>query len=179
MDFKELWSHVSTMDDPVKSELINSLKYAAATLPIAILGSETIRRSMDDEANPQFIEDSFANTINILVRIVATIVVLFAANRFATYFVPDGDYRVVAHMVIFLVATNSTVGTEIRELVDKYMGEDVPRAPDAPQQGQGMTTPTQFLPHPEIREPTTSTGSDIRAPPSVGPGTQPNFNEMY
>lgn len=198
MDFKELWEHITTFDDPVKAELVNSLKYAAAALPVAIVGSETIRRTMDDDKEPQFIEDSFANAINILIRLVAVIVVLFAANRFATYFVPDGDYKVVAHMVVFLVAANSTIGTELRELVSRYMGEAEPDIPPAAPPNQ-MVGPGQFLPHPQIREPTTSTGADIRAPPStggygggpsvggyggvatpsVGPGMQPNFNDMY
>lgn len=187
MDFKELWEHITTFDDPIKTELMNSIKYAAAALPVAVIGSETIRRTMDDDKEPQFIEDSFANVINILIRIAAVIIVFFAANRFATYFVPDGDYLVVAHLVIFLVAANSTIGSEIRELVGRYMDEDkdINMAPaSSPNQ---MTGPTQFLPHPQIREPTTSTGADIRAPPaggygggpSVGPGMQPNFNDMY
>jgi hypothetical protein len=59
MDFKELWTHISTFDAPVKSELTNSLKYAAAALPVAVAGSETIRRSMGDD-DAQFLEDSFA-----------------------------------------------------------------------------------------------------------------------
>jgi len=178
MDFKELWAHVSTFDDPVKAELTNSLKYAAAALPVAIIGSETIRRSMNDD-DAQFLEDSFANITNILIRLVAVIVVLFVANRFATYFVPDGDYRVVAHMVVFLVAANSTIGTELRTLVRNYMDVETKVATATQQQVQTMTGPTQFLPPPAIREPTTSTGADIRAPPSVGPGMQPNFNDMY
>ena len=178
MDFKELWAHVSTFDDPVKAELTNSLKYAAAALPVAVIGSETIRRSMGDD-DAQFLEDSFANISNILIRLVAAIIVIFAANRFATYFVPDGDYRVVTHMVMFLVAANSTIGTEIRTLVKHYMDVDVRTTVATKEVVQTMTGPTQFLPHPEIREPTTSTGADIRAPPSVGPGTQPNFNDMY
>ena len=197
MDITQLWAHISAFDDPIKTELANSIKYAAAALPVAAIGSETIRRTMHDDKEPQFIQDSFANAINILVRLVAVIGVLFAANRFATYFVPDGDYRVVAHLVMFLVMTASTVGTEVRELVRRYMGEvelDIPPAPPPNQ----MTGPNQFLPHPQIREPTTSTGADIRAPPaggygggpsvggyggvatpSVGPGMQPNFNDMY
>ena len=178
MDFKELWTHISTLDNPVKSELTNSLKYAAAALPVAIIGSETIRRSMDDDKEAIFIEDSFANVTNILIRLVAVIVVFFAANRFATYFVPDGDYKVVAHMVVFLVAANSTIGTEIRTLVRQYMDME-PQVMAPKQVVQTMTGPTQFLPPPAIREPTTSTGADIRPPPSVGPGMQPNFNDMY
>jgi hypothetical protein len=183
MDFKELWTHISTFDDPVKSELTNSLKYAAAALPVAIIGSETIRRTMDDDKEAIFIEDSFANLTNILIRLVAVIVIFFAANRFATYFVPDGDYKVVAHMVVFLVASNSTIGSEVRELVRRYMDTDQVAVAHK-EVVQTMTGPTQFLPPPAIREPTTSTGADIRPPPggggiSVGPGTQPNFNDMY
>jgi preprotein translocase subunit SecE len=124
MDFTELWHHVSTFDEPVKTELMNTMKYALISLPVIVAGVEGIKAlkpRTEDPDREKSTGESLALVIGMLVGIV---IVLFAADRVATFFVPDGDYRVIAHMVLFLVIADQSVGASIRNLVREWTGRE-------------------------------------------------------
>ena len=124
MDFTELWHHVSTFDEPVKTELMNTLKYALISLPVVVAGVEGIKAlkpRTDDADRDKSTSESLMTVVGMLVGI---LIVLFVADRFATYFVPDGDYRVVAHMVLFLVIADQSIGSSVRNLVREWTGRE-------------------------------------------------------
>jgi len=125
MDFTELWHHVSTFDEPVKTELMNTLKYALISLPVVVAGVEGIKsikgRTSDDPEREKSSGESLALVIGMLVGI---LIVLFVADRFATYFVPDGDYRVIGHLVLFLIVADQSVGASIRNIVREWTGRE-------------------------------------------------------
>ena len=125
MDFSELFAHVSKFDDDVKAELMNSLKYGLACLPVVVVGVEGIKalkpRQPEDPEHQKSTGESLMTVIGMLVGI---IVVLFVADRFGSYFVPDGDHRVVSHMVLFLVIADQSVGSSIRNLMREWIGRE-------------------------------------------------------
>ena len=127
MDFSDLWKHVSTFDEPVKMELVNSLKYAMVCLPVIVAGVEgikAVRGSREQQRDPDRRKSAGESLTLVVGMLVGIIVVLFAADRVATYFVPDGDYRVVAHMVLFMVIADQSVGDSIRNLVREWTGRE-------------------------------------------------------
>lgn len=125
MDFSELFAHISKFDDDVKSELMNSIKYGLVCLPVVVAGIEGIRtikgRTPED---PEHQKSTGESLMTVIMMLVGIIIVLFAADRFATYFVPDGDYRVIAHAVLFMVIADKSVGSSIRNLIREFTGRE-------------------------------------------------------
>jgi hypothetical protein len=125
MDFNELWHHISTFDEPVKAEFTNMIKYALAALPVVVAGVEGIRAVKNRHPEDPDREKSTGESLTTIVgMIIGILVVLFAADRFATYFVPDGDHRVVAHMVLFLLIADRSVGASVRNLMREWTGRE-------------------------------------------------------
>ena len=127
MEIGELWKHVSTFDEPVKSELVNTLKYAMVSLPVIVAGVEgikAIRGSREQHADPDRKKSTSESVMLVVGMLVGIVIVLFAADRVATYFVPDGDYRVVAHMVLVMIIADQSVGDSIRNLMREWTGRE-------------------------------------------------------
>ena len=124
MDFTELWHHVSTFDEPVKTELMNTLKYALISLPVVVAGVEGIKAFKPRTDDPDREKSTSESLMTVVGMLVGILIVLFVADRFATYFVPDGDYRVVAHMVLFLVIADQSIGSSVRNLVREWTGRE-------------------------------------------------------
>jgi hypothetical protein len=121
MDFSELFAHISKFDTDIKAELMNSLKYGLVCLPVVVAGIEGIKalkpRTQED---PEHQKSTAESAMTVITMLVGIIVVLFAADRFATYFVPDGDYRVIGHAVLFMVIADNSVGSSIRNLMREW-----------------------------------------------------------
>lgn len=116
---------MSTFDDPVKEELMNSLKYAMISLPVVVAGVEAIKGIRGTrERDPDRKKTTADSVILVVGMLIGIIIVLFAADRVATYFVPEGDYRVIAHAVLFMVIADQSVGDSIRNLMSEWTGRE-------------------------------------------------------
>ena len=189
MNVSELWQHLSNLDEPVVSELKNSLKYAMVVLAPVGIGAYGIKHLGQSVQTNDHAPPTTNMVLEIIAILTAIVVLCFAADRVGTYFVPEGDYRIITHLVLFLVIADSSIGRGVRKIVQ--WGVSAP--PDPPITGNegdqvvnvgGNGAPLSILrPQPTIRQPTTISGGDIRPPPqqqvSVGPGQQPEFNDMY
>jgi hypothetical protein len=157
----DIYNHM--IEETTRTDLTRTLQYAAAALAPIALGLETLRT-----LQTQYLHEE--TPLNALITVGLVLVILVLADRFANHFVPDGDHRPVAHALLFLLLAEGSVARAL-----KWRDAETSSEQPVQQPVQQMGPPLPSLP----REPTTMTGGDIRAPPSVGPGQQPNFNDMY
>eukprot|EP00518_Triparma_eleuthera_P019247 CAMPEP_0197555252 /NCGR_PEP_ID=MMETSP1320-20131121/12977_1 /TAXON_ID=91990 /ORGANISM="Bolidomonas sp., Strain RCC2347" /LENGTH=160 /DNA_ID=CAMNT_0043116249 /DNA_START=394 /DNA_END=876 /DNA_ORIENTATION=+ len=114
----------------------------------SVVGSQILQRWLGlnaggSKGGTQFPPGTFPNVLNIVVRLIGVVVIVFFSHRFATYFGPEGDNRMYVVLIFFLVATNSTVGNEIRRLVSRYVdGEEETAYPQGGQRQEEPHLPT-------------------------------------
>ena len=180
----ELYQHITNTDEHVTRELKHAIQYAMIVLTPIAIGTYTIK-----QYTPQTQDKVSINmAMEIIAILIAIITITFAADRIGTFFIPEGDYRIITILVLFIVIADSSIGRNIRNII-QWGVRDPPGPPTAGnnQDQKSDNNPTIDILRPQhvIRQPTTVSGGDIRPPPSVdsapsvGPGQQPDFDDMY
>ena len=97
--------------------------------------------------------------LEIIAILTAIVVLCFAADRVGTYFVPEGDYRIITHLVLFLVIADSSIGRGVRKIVQWGVGDTV---------SEGMTDIQESTKPPNPVQPAIVTHPQQTINPNVG-----------
>ena len=114
----ELYQHITNTDEHVTRELKHAIQYAMIVLTPIAIGTYTIK-----QYTPQTQDKVSINmAMEIIAILIAIITITFAADRIGTFFIPEGDYRIITILVLFLVLADSSLARNIKHIIQWGVG---------------------------------------------------------